>query len=240
MWSRLARWLDALRLAILSRLENHSIAMILLLDRRFRVALGLCLFASAAALALLPKVFRVSPEGVEPALRISAWDWMQSRALARGARDAERHGDWEAAITGWRLAVANDPGFVAGLRELVDLETRRWNGPTPPNDLWGVEHADWLLRLTETNRVDLDAAVTLSGSIPLDVWTLRLLESREKRNTVQEFAWLKAKLRMGDDQGFRDARAARRYPAALTSELLLYDWAYAAGWQEDEIGRAHV
>ena len=218
----------------LRRLENHSLAMVLLLDRRFRVVLGVCLLVSLVALAILPKAWRVSPEGVNPTLRISALDWLQARTLARGARKAAERGDLEASVQGWRLAVANDPGFVDGLRQLVAVETRRWSSPSPPEDLWGVEHADWLLRLTETNRVDLDAAVTLVGCLPLDWWTLRLLEGREKLNSIQEFELLKAKLRASDVEGFLDARSSRRYPASFRAELQFYDWAYAAGWAGDD------
>jgi hypothetical protein len=131
---------------------------VLFFDRTFRWVLALALLAALAVGLLVPRLWRVTPPGWAPPVRISALDWFAARSLRRSARAAQAAGQLPTAVAGWRLVLGRLPTDPEALRALVDLlpaahRAQPDAGLGPLLDGVGA----WLLRLTGTNVADLTA-----------------------------------------------------------------------------------
>ncbi|MBM3880068.1 MAG: hypothetical protein FJ387_10170 [Verrucomicrobia bacterium] len=135
-------------------LQGWPLLQLLVVSVWFRlVALSLCLGAVAVAV-LLPRVWRSTPPGFAPEVRISLLDRVQGWRLERQARHAEGAGDHRAALSCWRSAWGNDPGNADWLRHTLRAMAR-CDAPADLADL-ATEAAGWLLRLSPTNRTDVE------------------------------------------------------------------------------------
>src|SRR5678816_713698 len=63
----------------------------------------------------IPKIWRVSPPGFEPIVRISWLDMTQNWALKRSARKLEASGHIAEAVESWQGAVAQNPADLQAL-----------------------------------------------------------------------------------------------------------------------------
>ncbi len=103
------------------------------------------------------KIWRSTPAGFHPAIRISLLDRVQSWSLSRNAKAAMGTGRYESAHRSRGLAIANHPGDIGLIREHL----RAFGRINPSYDLgqeaWAV--GSWLLRLSRTNRNDIDLVV---------------------------------------------------------------------------------
>lgn len=118
-----------------------------------RVVVALLLLTALLAL-LFPKIWTVTPEGFLPVVKVSLLDRVQARVLARAALKAEAAGRREIAATAWRNAWGNNRARPSLARGLIRNDTHRDH--LSPEDLQvTLSVAEWLLRLTATNRADL-------------------------------------------------------------------------------------
>jgi len=119
------------------------------------------------------KVWRVTPPGVIPVYRISVVDWIQSKTLLRRARAQSASGDYRTAIHAWRAAAANHPASLEVLRSWASAagqaEERVLEDVGIP-----LREAFWLLRLSETNLVDVELTLGLLDRAQQSVEALRL------------------------------------------------------------------
>jgi hypothetical protein len=106
----------------------------------------------ALGLGSFLRLWRVTEEGFTPVVRISLVDWMQAFSLARQARESIENGDVDKASRAWRLAIANHPGEPLYLREYISGLLNF--SPSVERGQDSLAYGDWLLRLTETNRLD--------------------------------------------------------------------------------------
>ncbi len=120
---------------------------------------------------LLPKIWTTTPAGFQPLTKVSLLDKAQAFMLRRSAEKAMARGDHQAAALGWRNALANNMGDPSLARGLLRNAIAADSIPTE-NLPATVRTSDLLLRLTQTNRADLDLVCTfldkaqLYGMIP--------------------------------------------------------------------------
>ncbi len=211
-------------------LRQSSLLRQLINDRYFRFGLALVTLLVTSTAILLPKGFRSTPEGFLPVIHIALLDKIQARSLSRSAQSSEAAGQIDAAALGWQLAVANDPGDPALSRGLVSLITRQ---PIPEKKHLrsGASHALWLLRLTATNREDLDLAARFFSRYGQDSYVASLLRPVETNLTpLQAQEYLKAQFHLGYMDAFGTAWDRYRKDVGNTPDLPLYRAAWEAGW----------
>lgn len=140
----------------------------------FRLVVLLFLLLAVGVPLTVLKLWRVSPPGVTPVERISLLDRVQAWSLKRNARSATERGDYEAAKSAWRAALANNPADPDGLREALKVLPRTAE-PAESASL-ALAFGGWLLRLSETNLVsDLELVASVWNTCELHERTAQLL-----------------------------------------------------------------
>lgn len=178
----------------------------------------------------LLKLWRVTPKGFSPVVRVSLLDWMQARALGKAAREHTTAGRWREAAFSWRGAVANNPADLGLLRGVVEAATMEGSrlveeGGVPLNQ------AAWLLRLGRTNAVDVDLVVRLLARLEMRDSILQLglpVAGQLSREGALEL--VRAMFDAGDLRGFDALWRAREAEFAGHPELALYRSAWKAQW----------
>jgi len=211
-------------------LEESSLLRQLFFERYFRAAVILVAAAFLGAAILLPKMIRSTPDGFLPEVRVRALDKLQSWSLARSARSAAAAGQIDTAVLAWQSAVANDPGDPVLSRELVSLIARQ---PIPARKHLrsGANTALWLLRLTRSNRLDLDLAAQFFARYELDQFVAGLLRPVETNLTpVQAREYLIARFNLGYMEPFGQTWDHYQNVIPQDPDLELYRAAWEAGW----------
>lgn len=140
----------------------------------FRLVVLLFLLLAVGVPLTVLKLWRVTPPGVTPVERISLLDRVQAWSLKRNARAATARGDFEAAKSAWRAALANNPADPEGLREALKVVARTAE-PAESASL-ALAFGGWLLRLGETNRIpDLELIASVWNACELHERTAQLL-----------------------------------------------------------------
>jgi len=197
----------------------------------FRVTFGafVCFVVSLAL--FLPKIWRMTPAGFLPIVKVSGLDRAQAFMLRRSAERASAEGHYGEAAYAWQAALANnpaDPDLVRG-----EIRTSLLNPkPNPQNDQTAFHNSFWLLRLTNTNRDDLELSVKLYEKLNLYSIVAEIL--RPLTNSLSgslEASYMKTLFFEQDWRAF-EARWQSRAAAGQTDpELSLFWWAYVAGWK---------
>jgi len=203
------------------------------LRRRGRLFIVLLTGAALAGLVLIGaslKLWRVTPAGFQPEVRISAIDKLQAWTLRRSAERAAAQGKPLEAALAWQNAIANDPANPELLRSALGQVARAEN-PDPRLAGDPVPKLSWLLRLTGTNRQDLELAARVYDRLRLPTEALRVLEPvAGELHPGEEAVYLKALFATGQVPEF-----AQRWPLAAPEvrtnvDLRLHHAAYLAGW----------
>jgi len=212
------------------RLIYHPLLRMLLLKAWFRYAFGLAVLLLGGAGLFLPKIWRSTPAGFEPVIRVSWLDYAQAWSLKRAARRQAAAADYAGANYSWQSAVANnaaDPEAIRGLlRNLVaaDRMDRR-------SLRLGVGQTLWLIRLGGTNTLDLELAAAFCERHEFhDVaeYALRGVEERLGPRGLASLA--KALFNLGKMDEFQLRLARLRSLGELDAEGKLYEAAWHAGW----------
>ena len=229
-------------------LENSPLLRQLFFDRRFRVgALFVCLLAGAVGISI-PRIFVVSPPGMNPPIRVSLLGHIQARSLARTAarQVAEQH--WDESIWSWRSALQQNAGDVAANRGLISTLAVLPDPRLKYSD-FAAKQSAWLLRLTGTNDSDLELVVRMFQHYQADDYIIALLGTRADilpPVLVAELA--KANFRFGNVAQFAELRQKVSTNLPATNDWGLYDAAWRWGWgpvesaskARDEIERAET
>ncbi len=213
-----------------ARLGDWPLLRVLLHSFWFRLVFVSLVGAAVLLGVSLLKVWRTTPPGVEPAVRVSWIDMIQAWSLERSAREYVAQGRNEEAVRAWLIASANNKGDVELLRRLcrfaieVDHLRPEWAGAV-------LAQADWLLRLSGTNQADLELSIQLATRRDAPEWVMKQLAPQADHLThSQEKAYLRAlcSLRRMDEFGQRWPKL----PPEVTAdpELALFHAAYQIAW----------
>ena len=213
-----------------SRLAYWPLLRLLLLDWRFRVALGLTMGVFLAAAVGLPRIWKVTPEGFNPEIRISALDYWQAGHYAREAQQLEHAQSYDQAARVWKQAVANNPGDPAWIRSSLENLMNQ-----PPRNLsrfqQALQQTFWLLQITGTNRQDRVLAVRVLEHFGVDDLLVTVVRQAVPPITPEEkAAQLKALIRLGQPAEYQRELRAWTGTFPPESNLPLYQSAWQAAW----------
>lgn len=164
------------REALGERFADWPLLRLLIFTFWFRLAfLGLAMLGISAAV-LLPKVWRMTSEGIQPVIRVSLLDRLQAWNLKRQARSLEARRVSADSFGRWGAAWANDPSDLEAVRGVLwsvgFVDRPEQHGPAMANA------GNWLLRLGGTNATDVEI---VSGAWLLCELPLRAVELLEPR-----------------------------------------------------------
>src|SRR5688572_16151190 len=94
---------------LLLRLDRYPLLQMLLLEKRFRLAVLFLMMGLIGGVLFVIRLWTLTPPGFSPRVRISGLDWVQSRSLARTARAREADQRFEEAAFAWQAALSNYP-----------------------------------------------------------------------------------------------------------------------------------
>lgn len=156
------------------RLLAYPLVRIFIFERRFRIAFILLTAALLGVASMLPAVWRVSPEGFLPVIRVSGLDLLQARALKGSAARAMSAKQWDDAHYCWAAAWSHNPADAAALRGVVEswIQVGRRGVTCDPAAL----HVLNLLRLAQTNHSDLLLALRVFEQSGHSQVALRLIQ----------------------------------------------------------------
>lgn len=197
----------------------------------FRLCFVGALLLPVALTLVFARIWRTTPRGFLPVVRVSALDWLQAKSLQRTAMKELRLGRIREGILSYSLAVGNNPGdlvLVRGfLREVqAHADPPQFQGPA-------LARAFWLLRLTETNLLDLEVAAGVFEKYGLSEYLIHLLAPLEPNLTPElQKAYLRTLFnngRVAEFDRFWNSRMLTNH-RAQDPELQLYRTAFTAGW----------
>lgn len=210
------------------RLGGGYLAKILVHNVWFRYAFLTLVAGGLAGFLFLLKIWRVTPDGFIPVVRISGLDMLQAASLRRTARQHLEAGRFPESAYCWAAAIANNVGDVSLHREALAAVPRYGR----PDAKLFSRHANsmfWLLRLTGTNRQDLALVARVAHSQRMDDLVFSLLRPQADDFKPEEQAlYLKSLFHTGQAAAFGETLAkAEKNP---DPELPLYRAAYRLGW----------
>lgn len=196
----------------------------------FRVAVLMFLALLVFLSLFLPKIWRQTPAGFHPIVRVSGLDLLQAWSLQRAARRAAAAGLHEQAAYAWRAAIANNPADPELLRGALRTLGQNPNPNRRTDAPQAARQALWLLRLTQTNLSDLELVAEVLPSLGLHQTLAPLLSERLDRLTPRlQAAYLKLLFTQGRWEEFADRWAALNSTPLADAELPLYHDAFLAG-----------
>lgn len=219
-----------------NRLAYFPMLRILLHEPLFRVGLGGFVLVITTVLLMLPKVWRTTPDGFTPVVRVSGLDRLQAWSLRRGAREMMAAGRHDRAAFAWQSAVANDVADLRSLRGVFQNELASDRRET--NYLSSlVSQGFWLLRIAETNRNDVSMVVDTLSKYHLTGLKLNILQPLAGHLTpALEGVRLKALFDHGHQTEFGTEYARLRDGLQGVPDLDLYHAAHLAAWGPEHRG----
>jgi Flp pilus assembly protein TadD len=210
--------------------RRNRLLHVLFYDRAFRwfAVAGILLFGSVGI--MWARIFRTTPEGLFPVVKVSGIDLLKARSLKESAMAADAAGETEAAIQGWISARGSNPGDLEANRGLL----RTLGKQTKPELAWmplagGV--AEWLLRLSGSNHQDFELAGRVHAAFGQWEWIIgNLGHTNAPRNEVTVPILLEALFEKGLFQQFAEEwrRNGERFGQDPRSKLFAAGW--TAGW----------
>lgn len=176
------------------------------------------------------KVWRATPKGFLPVVRVSAVDFVQAWALARSATQLTAEGKHEEALLAWQNAAANDLGNPdlarGGLEEML-----RVGELMPRNVIAALNQSSWLLRLGRTNLADVELVARVYARCGQWPQVYELLRNKKgQRTPTEETAYLRAAFHAGHEEEFGRLWGRAGASRADSPDPALYEAAYLAGW----------
>ncbi len=195
-----------------------------------RLALLVIGLLSAFVVGVLLPIWRTSPPGFKPQIKISGLELAKSWALARTGRKAAAEGRANEAIHAWGAASIHNPAnpeLSRGLLQALLLDTTKTNYVGA-----ALQSCFWLLHLTQTNQADLELTVRVFEHYSLHPVILQLLQPMEARLTpALAAAYLKALFNSGQIEAFSKTWDQWSGRMPQNPQLPLYYAAYQAGWK---------
>jgi len=210
--------------------KRNYLLHILFYDRAFRwfAVVGILLFGSMAV--MWPRIFRTTPEGVYPVIKVSGIDLLKARSLKKTALAAEAAGKSEEAIQAWISALGSNEGDLEANRGLL----RTLGKQTKPELAWlalAGNTSEWLLKLTQSNHHDFELAARVNANFGQWDWIIgHLSQTNAPRNEVTVPILLAALFEKGLVQRFAEEWRLHREEFGRDSRAKLYAAAWTAGW----------
>jgi len=178
----------------------------------------------------LLKVWRVTPEGFVPVIRVSWLDMVQARTLANAAREHMAAGRLREAAHSWRGAVANNPVHVPHLREWVTAAVESddrfmEDGGAPLNQ------AIMLVHMGGTNVADIELTMRLLWRMGRKIDMVQLgLPFQDKLGPTAAGLMVRTYFEAGEVGGFDKVWQTHAKDFEADRELALYREAWKAQW----------
>ncbi len=210
--------------------KRNYLLHILFYDRAFRwfAVVGILLFGSMAV--MWPRIFRTTPDGVFPPIKVSGIDLLKARSLKKTAVAADAAGKSEEAIQAWISAISSNEGDLDANRGLL----RTLGKQTQPELAWlalAGERSAWLLKLSQSNHQDYELAAQVNATFGQWDWIIvHFGQTNAPKNEVTVPILLAALFEKGLVQQF--AEEWRRYGDKFGQDprSKLYGAAWTAGW----------
>ena len=221
-------------------LAEFPLLRTMLLNPWFALAFVSLALLGLGILACLPKVWRSTPAGLRPEVKVSLLDLMQARALRASAERKAGKGDHLGAATAWQSALGNDQGNLDLYRGAL-----RHLGQAPELPIKAVSgvlnDAGWVLRLGGTNRADVELMAVAFDKYGLAEEVYELLNPlADELSPGLEGAYLKALFSVGKYDAFAARWEAVQKRLPEEPELYLYRAAYLAGWGPPARAEEHL
>ncbi len=222
---KLASWIRAGRDWLVERFPfATNFLSLLILDRWLVPAVIGVVLTAALGVGLFLKLWLNTPAGFEPAVKISAFDWLQAEALTRSAEKHEAAGRDAAAQGAWRGVVENAPGRPEAVRRyLRHLRHNEVNRGMVRN---GMRYGYWLLRLTDEDPSDVELVAQCLEKGRQFAEVINLVGSQESPTAGGRAAALRARFWLGQIDSFETRLASA--DAAVRKEPLMDLYASAA------------
>lgn len=181
------------------------------------------------------KVWRTTPKGFRPVVRISLLDHLQAWSLQRSAEESLAAGDERAAAQAYLSAAQNNLGDVELVRRAIETMVKAVEPGDRKQTGRAIDTATWLLLLSRTNENDVFLAARLYDVLGDSYTVLRLLEpSSEEIPEGLYGVMAKARFDSGDAGAFGDWWARTGEEQRQDPVLALYHAAWKAGWGTPE------
>lgn len=188
----------------------------------------------------LPKIWRSTPAGFRPVVRISLLDYLQSWSLQRSAEKSLAEGDQKAATRALLSASRNNLGNVALVRRALEALVNSAGIKEETTSQQAANTADWLLLLSRTNQNDVFLAARVYDAIGDSYAVLRLLEPGEQEIPAGLYgAMAKAMFNTGDASAFGEWWEKAEEGTRADPVLQLYHAAWRVGWGPEAAAEPH-
>jgi len=214
--------------------NNHSL-LFMVLNSWLLLGFFLCVFvALVVSPFVLLKVIRVTPAGFRPELKASLLDLMQAEAFSRRAQQMDPSSGLDLYLDALRSAVGNCPGSVRYNRRYLDALTEhdqhrhRWND--------AARTGFWLLRLSRTNRVDLERSLKAFNHYEMYGFTVEVCEAlKSEEIDGLELEYFTALFEVGEFQQFKKEWQERSVDVGNDRHLTLIQAALDALSDEPDV-----
>jgi tetratricopeptide (TPR) repeat protein len=204
--------------------------LVFIFDHWFGAFALVFLFGVIALSLFLPRIWRQTPDGFSPVIRVSGLDLWQARSLRKTALKEAAAGRKEEAVHAWRSAIANSSADVSLLRQGLGYVASL---PNPPDEHieFAINYSFWLLRLGGTNAADAELSFRLLTTYGMEDQVVRLGSLLEEVLTSDASKLLLTAF-FNEGKVVDFDRLWRRHSARFETdpELMLYRKAWMANW----------
>ena len=225
LWHRLKRKFDKRELA--QKIQSPFLRL-LLFNPWFRLVI-FCMFLTCIAVSIcIPKIWTVSPPHFPTVIKISGLDFFQAWSLRRSAHKALIEKRITDAQHAFQAAVANNLADPSLHRELMNFYYQ--HDPANTNLNMAMTHALWLLKLTQTNVMDLELSSKIIEKYGFNDLLIDLLKARNDLTIPLDEIQLRALFNANMMEQF--AQEWQKVGSLMTTnrEIQLYQSAFLAGW----------
>ncbi|MCP5515764.1 MAG: hypothetical protein H7A45_00735 [Verrucomicrobiales bacterium] len=214
------------------RLPDWPVLRTLVLNPLFGLTLLAVAMVLVGVLISLPKIWRATPEGFRPIVRISLLDLAQAWSLRRAAEREQQAGDFEQELQARFGASKNNLGRLDLVREALQAYLR----VAPFQERFkrdAARSAAWLLQLSATNASDAYLVARTYDTAGYTAEVLGLLEPRKDELPAElQGPFAKALFDSGQPERFGEWWMKAGGRLELDPELRLYHAAWQLGWGE--------
>ena len=204
--------------------------LVFIFDHWFGVFALVFVFGVIALSLFLPRIWRQTPDGFSPIIRVSGLDLWQARSLRKTALKQAAAGRTDESVHAWRSAIANSSADVPLLREGLGYVASL---PNPPNEQieFAINYSFWLLRLGGTNASDAELSLRLLTKYGMEDQVVRL-GSRLEDFLTPDSSKLLLTAFFNEGRVTEFDRLWRRFATRFETdpELMLYRQAWKANW----------